>query len=240
LNQTGFVYSEMTSEDFVGLNDQFKSSDTLDVIRWAYQTYGDDLVYACSFGAEAMVLLNLVSKVKPDARIVFLDTSFHFKETYELIDQIQKKYPQFKIEQVQPAVTVAEQEQLHGDALWKSQPDLCCNIRKIEPLHRALTGVKAWMSGLRREQSPTRANTQFFNQDNKFKAVKVCPLIHWTWEEVWMYINLHQLPYNPLHDQGYPSIGCEHCTLPVEGDGDSRDGRWSGFKKTECGLHLSS
>src|SRR5699024_245360 len=113
------------------------------------------------------------------------------------------------IELKEPDLTLEEQAQQYGDELWKNNPDLCCNLRKIKPLHDALYGAQAWVSGLRREQSPTRANTEFMNPDLKFSSIKICPLIHWTWEDVWNYIKLFELPYNPLHDQDYPSIGCE-------------------------------
>jgi phosphoadenosine phosphosulfate reductase len=237
MSQLDLYYDGLQQEDYQSINRRLADKDTLDVIKWAYKTFGDDLVYACSFGAEGMVLIDLISKVRKDASIIFLDTHFHFRETYQLIETIRNKYPQLQIDAMQPDLTVKEQAERYGDELWKHQPDQCCNMRKIVPLQRGLSKAKAWITGLRREQSPTRANTQYVNQDNKFKSIKICPLIHWTWDDVWMYIKLHELPYNTLHDQGYPSIGCEHCTLPVEGNQDPRAGRWAGSNKTECGLH---
>ncbi|WEG12989.1 phosphoadenylyl-sulfate reductase [Pullulanibacillus sp. KACC 23026] len=207
------------------------------VLEWAYEEYGEEIVYACSFGIEGIVLIDLISKVNPTAKVVFLDTDFHFKETYELIDKVKAIYPALNIVMQKPELTPGEQAVQYGEALWKSQPDLCCSIRKVEPLKKVLTGPKAWLSGLRREQSVTRANVEFLNLDHKFKMIKVCPLIHWTEDEIWAYVKAFGLPYNPLHDQGYPSIGCEYCTLPVAAGGDSRSGRWSSFNKTECGLH---
>ncbi|WP_017728246.1 phosphoadenylyl-sulfate reductase [Halalkalibacterium ligniniphilum] len=219
-------------------NERLEKKDSLDVIKWAYNTFGEEeLVYACSMGAEGMVLLDLISKVKPDASIVFLDTDFHFKETYELIDKVKERYPSFNLKLVKPALTPDEQAKVHGDRLWERKPDLCCQIRKLQPLEKELSNYKAWMSGLRREQSPTRKNTQFVNEDKRFQSIKICPLIHWTNEEIWMYIKLHKLPYNELHDKNYPSIGCEHCTLPVKEGEDERSGRWANTTKTECGLH---
>ncbi|WP_027415622.1 phosphoadenylyl-sulfate reductase [Aneurinibacillus terranovensis] len=231
-------YERLTENDYAQLNEQLSGKDTLDILKWAYQEFGDDLVYACSFGAEGIVLIDLISKVRKNARIVFLDTNVHFKETYELIARMKEKYPELTIEMKQPELTLAQQAAEYGDELWKREPNSCCNLRKIQPLHAALSGAAAWLSGLRREQSPTRANTQYVNQDDKFKSIKICPLIHWTWEDVWNYIRFYNLPYNPLHDQGYPSIGCEYCTQPVEEGSDSRAGRWAGTGKTECGLHL--
>lgn len=214
-----------------------ETKGALEVLEWAYKTYGDDLVYACSFGVEGILLIDLISKVKPDAKVVFLETGLHFKETYELIDRVQAKYPRLQIEKKTPSLTLEEQSSIHGDELWKREPNKCCNIRKILPLQEALKAAPAWVSGLRREQSPSRQKTEFLNLDNKFNLVKVCPLIHWTWKEVWRYVYYKNLPYNPLHDIGYPSIGCEVCTLPASNSSDSRSGRWSGSQKTECGLH---
>lgn len=219
------------------IDNELKGS--LDVLQWAYEEYQEKLVYACSFGIEGIVLIDLISKVNESAKIVFLDTDFHFKETYELIDKVKAKYPKLNIIMQKPELTPEEQAEEYGDKLWKSRPDLCCNIRKVEPLQKAMDGHTAWISGLRREQSETRRFTEFINRDDKFQMIKVCPLIHWTEEDVWDYVRENDLPYNPLHDQGYPSIGCEYCTLPVSSGEDARAGRWSAFDKTECGLHLN-
>ncbi|MCP8968666.1 phosphoadenylyl-sulfate reductase [Ectobacillus ponti] len=226
---------ETWAEATVPFDQEDGTKGALSVLRWAYEQYGEEVVYACSMGVEGMILLHLISQVKPDAKVVFLDTNKHFKETYELIDRVKARFPQLRIEMKQPDLTLEEQAAEHGDELWKTNSNLCCQIRKVRPLEEALSGATAWISGLRREQSPTRANTQFLNLDNKFQSIKICPLIHWTWKEVWRYVYKNDLPYNPLHDIGYPSIGCETCTLPA--NGDSRDGRWSGSTKTECGLH---
>ncbi len=217
------------------VDDTYKGA--LNVLNWAYNHYGDDVVYACSFGIEGIVLIDLISKVKPDAKIVFLDTDVHFKETYETIEKVKENYPTLNIEIKKPALTLEEQAKQFGDELWKTNPNKCCEIRKLVPLKETLTGAKAWISGLRRDQSETRKNTNFINQDNKFQSVKICPLIHWTWKDVWRYVSKHNLTYNPLHDTGYPSIGCSHCTKPAFTMDDLRSGRWSGQNKTECGLH---
>lgn len=232
------TYQTWKDEDVEQLNERFV--ETLDVIKWAYNTYeADELVYACSFGAEGIVLIDLISKIKKDARIIFLDTDLHFKETYKLIDQVKSSYPSLDIQMVKPKLTLEEQAAQNGEALWETDPNKCCHIRKVEPLHDSLSGVTAWISGLRREQSASRSKTNYLNKDEKFHAIKICPLIHWTWKEVWQYILLHKLNYNVLHDKGYPSIGCEKCTLPATDEADARSGRWSQFNKTECGLHSS-
>ena len=186
-----------------------------------------------------MVLIDLISQIKPDAQIVFLDTDLHFQETYDLIDRVRDKYPQLRIKMKKPELTLEDQAEKYNPALWKNNPNQCCYIRKIKPLEEVLSGAVAWVSGLRRAQSPTRANTDFINKDERFKSVKVCPLIYWTEDEVWDYIKSNDLPYNELHDQHYPSIGCIPCTAPVFDSNDSRAGRWSNFEKTECGLHVA-
>ena len=215
-----------------------ETKGALSVLQWAYSTYSEtEIVYASSFGAEAMVLIDLIQQIRPDARIVFLDTSLHFLETYEVIDKIEARFPLLRIERKQPALTLEEQMAQFGSALWKRDPNKCCELRKVIPLRETLTTKQAWISGLRREQSATRANTEFINKDEKFKNIKICPLIHWTWDDVWSYIRNRDLPYNQLHDEKYPSIGCFPCTRPVLEDGNSRAGRWAGMSKTECGLH---
>lgn len=217
------------------VDEEYKGA--LNILNWAYNHYEDEIVYACSFGIEGIVLIDLIAKVKPDAKIVFLDTNVHFKETYETIEKVKDRYPQLQIEMKQPAITLEEQEKQIGAQLWKTNPNKCCEIRKLVPLQETLAGAKAWISGLRRDQSETRKNTEFINLDKKFKSIKVCPLIHWTWKDVWRYVSKHNLTYNPLHDTGYPSIGCEHCTKPAFTLEDLRSGRWQGSNKTECGLH---
>ena len=209
----------------------------LNVLKWSYEQYGEEIVYACSFGIEGIVLVDLISKVKPNATIVFLDTDVHFKETYETIDRVKEKYPQLNIIMKKPKLTLEEQAAEYGDKLWETNPNQCCQIRKLIPLNEVLSDSKAWISGLRHEQSETRKHVQFINRDDKFQSIKICPLIHWTWKDVWRYVTKHDLPYNPLHDQGYPSIGCSHCTKPAFDLNDLRSGRWQGTGKTECGLH---
>jgi phosphoadenosine phosphosulfate reductase len=237
MSQYDWSYSKLDAMQYQEINAELSKKDTLDVLRWIYETFDTELVYACSFGAEGMVLIDLISRVRKDASIVFLDTGLHFKETYELIDRVKKRYPDLRIRLIKPDLTVNQQAVKHGGELWKVNPDLCCSIRKLQPLEKELAGVKAWISGLRREQSPTRALTQFVNQDNRFKSIKLCPLIQWTWDDIWNYTRMYRLEYNVLHDQNYPSIGCEKCTHPVKDGEESREGRWANAGKTECGLH---
>nr|WP_202406463.1 phosphoadenylyl-sulfate reductase [Virgibacillus massiliensis] len=232
-------YHDFTVDPFKDFHPEDEAKGASTILKWAYETYGDSIVYACSFGAEGMVLIDLISKVKQDAEIVFLDTGLHFQETYDLIDEVKATYPQLRIRLKKPDLTVEEQAAKYGSALWKREPDQCCFIRKIKPLEEALSNVPAWISGLRRDQSPSRSNTDFVNKDERFQSIKVCPLIHWSWDDVWNYIREYKLPYNELHDQNYPSIGCIPCTNQVTDSDDLRAGRWTGLKKTECGLHTT-
>ncbi|RHW39129.1 phosphoadenylyl-sulfate reductase [Neobacillus notoginsengisoli] len=214
-----------------------KQFEPIDVLKWAYREYGNEVVYACSFGAEGMVMLDLISKINKTANVLFLDTGLHFAETHELIEKVRERYPALHVKMVKPVLSLEKQEELHGQELWSCNPNLCCRIRKVEPLAKELGLLKAWISGLRREQSETRKHVQFINKDENFKNIKICPLIHWKWDDIWEYIRLNNLPYNPLHDQNYPSIGCRPCTRPVAEGADFRAGRWANTGKTECGIH---
>lgn len=222
-------------DNYFRVDDTFKGA--LGVLEWAYRTYDEELIYACSFGIEGMVLIDLIYRVQPHATIVFLDTGLHFQKTYALIEQVKNRYPKLKIELKTPALTLEEQEKIYGARLWEKDPDQCCHLRKVMPLKDTLTGATAWLSGLRREQSISRRHTNFVNQDDTFQSIKICPLIHWLWKDIWAYQTQEKLLYNELHDDGYPSIGCAPCTLPGDMATGDREGRWSDKTKTECGLH---
>ncbi|MBB6448515.1 phosphoadenosine phosphosulfate reductase [Geomicrobium halophilum] len=230
--------STLTDQDIQHLNDQvLMDKSAKDVLTWSYETFGDELVYSCSLGAEGMVLLDLIEQVHPGANVIFLDTGLHFKETYALLNDVRERFSTLNIKALLPENTVEEQKEKYGDRLWARNPDQCCAMRKFEPLQKELSKYTAWISGLRRAQSPTRAHTPFIGKDHRFSLLKICPLIHWTQDEVWDYIYKNNLPYNPLHEENYPSIGCAPCTAKVLDGGDERAGRWSGMEKTECGLH---
>ena len=207
-----------------------------ELVSFALQQFSPRIAIASSFGAEDVVLIHLAAQVRPDFRVFTLDTDFLFSETYALIDDLERRY-RIKVERTRPRLTPEEQAREFGAALWSREPDQCCNLRKVEPLTKKLSELDAWVTGIRRDQAPTRANARKLDWDAKFGLVKINPLADWTWEQVWEYIRSHEVPYNPLHDQSYPSIGCTYCTRPVQAGEDPRAGRWSGFQKTECGLH---
>jgi phosphoadenosine phosphosulfate reductase len=197
------------------------------------------IVLACSFGAEDVVLVDMIHRIDPTVPLFYLDTDFLFPETHHVRDRLVERYqlePE-RVIQVKPLLTPEAQARQYGEALWTRQPDQCCQLRKIEPLMQVLQGRDAWITGIRRDQAPTRAHAGLIEWDTKFQLVKVNPLARWTWDEVWTYIRLYEVPYNELHDRSYPSIGCTHCTAPVKPGEDPRAGRWKNFVKTECGLH---
>ena len=208
-----------------------------EVVRWAFGRFGNDVAISSAFGAEGMVLIDMASRVRPDFRLFTVDTEFLFPETYNLMDQIEQRYG-IKIEKVYPLFSPEAQERECGPALWSRDPDRCCQMRKVEPLRRKLGELRAWISSIRRDQTVMRAGAGKVEGDSKFGLIKINPLADWTSKQVWQYIHEHKVPYNPLHDRDYPSIGCTHCTRAVRPGEDPRAGRWSGFAKTECGLHL--
>jgi phosphoadenosine phosphosulfate reductase len=201
------------------------------VLEYAVGRFHPRLAVACSFQKEASVVLDLLLKIAPDARVFTLDTHVLFPETYETWKRVEERYG-IEVE-VFEGPSLGRQAALRGDRLWERDPDACCDLRKVQPLKRALEGTEAWIAGLRRDQSPSRANTPKLTWDAKHERWKFNPLADWADRDVWRYIADHDLPYNPLHDRGYPTIGCTHCTKP----GDGREGRWAGSAKTECGLH---
>jgi phosphoadenosine phosphosulfate reductase len=205
-------------------------------LRWAFAAFGGHVAIASAFGAEGMVLIDIAARLNPQVRVFTLDTEFLFPQTYALMDRIEQRYG-IAIERVKPALSPEAQELEHGPGLWTRDPDACCSLRKIEPLRRKLAGLRAWMTSIRRDQTSFRASARKVEWDAKFHLVKINPLADWTSKQVWRYIVDHNVPYNPLHDQGFPSIGCTHCTRAIRPGENERAGRWSGFVKIECGLH---
>jgi len=207
------------------------------VLGWAFDTFGDRVAISSAFGAEGMVLIDMASRIRKDFRLFTIDTEFLFPETYKLMDRIEERYG-IQIEKVYSLLSPEKQEEWHGVALWSRDPDLCCSLRKVEPLRRKLGELDAWITSIRRDQTSVRSAAHRIEWDAKFGLVKVNPIVDWSSKQVWRYIHDHNVPYNELHDQNFPSIGCTHCTRAIRPGEDPRAGRWSGFSKTECGLHV--
>ncbi len=219
-------------------SEHLEGSDPREIIEWAVDTYGDKLALSASFGGgEGMALLDMISKITKNVTVLTIDTGFIFKETAEFREEVMRRY-KLPVEVLRPALSVEEQVERYGEQMRTCTPDLCCQIRKIEPLQRALERYDAWMTGIRRVQTPQRAGTRIVAWEERYGATKIAPLASWTDERVWAYVEEHNVPVNPLLHEGYKSIGCEPQTRPVHEDEDPRAGRWAGTDKTECGIHF--
>jgi phosphoadenosine phosphosulfate reductase len=207
------------------------------ILRWAVERFYPKLTMATAFGAEGCCIMHMLAEIEPHVRIFNLDTGYQFPETLALRERIRERYG-IEVEMVRPEMTVVEYETEHGGPLYRIRPDQCCHDRKVLPLRQAVVGYEAWISAIRRDQTAHRAVAGVVQWDAKFDLVKINPLLGWTRSDVWRFILDHDIPYNPLHDQGYPSIGCYPCTVPVGEGADERDGRWAGTVKKECGLHV--
>jgi phosphoadenosine phosphosulfate reductase len=209
-----------------------------DVIRWAYDEFGEKLALTCSWQKQSSVLVHMVSELGLDIPVIELDTHLFFRESYETREQLVRRYG---LELIRPEIpTVAEQHAAEGPNLWERDPDRCCQIRKVDPLFEALKPYDAWISGIRRDQSPSRAETPKVEYSERFGVWKLNPLADWDEKRVWAYIAVNEIPYNRLHDVGYRSIGCIPCTRPTRLDEEERAGRWAGSDKLECGIHVDS
>ncbi len=227
----------LTADQIAAASQQLDGASPQTILRWAVDTFGRKLTMATAFGAEGCCLLHMLAEIEPDLRIFNLDTGYQFDETLALRERIKARYG-IEVELVRPEMTVAEYEEEHGGPLYRIRPDQCCHDRKLLPLRRAVAGYDAWVSAIRRDQTAHRAAAGVVQWDAKFNLVKVNPLLAWTKKDVWAFVLKHDVPYNPLHDQGYPSIGCWPCTRPVGAGEDERAGRWAGTAKKECGLHV--
>ncbi|MBI4307941.1 MAG: phosphoadenylyl-sulfate reductase [Chloroflexi bacterium] len=227
-----------SDEELTALSQGLEGAEPQEIVRWALETFFPDITLACSFGGvSGMALLDIALKINPQTSVFYLDTDFLFPEVYALRDQAAKRYG-FQPIGFKSDLTPEQQAREHGEALWSRDPDLCCELRKVKPNARALAGHRAWIAGLRRDQGDTRKEVAIVAWDSKFNLLKVNPLANWNEAQVWTYIMKNNVLYNPLHDQGYPSIGCTYCTKAVKPGDDPRAGRWVGFDKVECGIHV--
>lgn len=221
------------------LSENMEKKTPQEILEWACATYGKKLAMATAFGAEGCAVIAMLAEISADTHLFNLETGYQFPETLETRQRLIDKYG-LPIYLVRPEQSVEEMEAEHNGPLYGTNPDLCCHIRKVVPLKKAVEGYNAWVSAIRRDQSPVRSAAPIVGWDAKFGLVKVNPLANWTKRDVWDYILANDVPYNPLHDQGYPSIGCQPCTRAVGADAGDRDGRWAGTAKKECGLHLAN
>lgn len=215
---------------------ELEAATPQEILGWAVQRFAPRFTMATAFGPEGMTIIHMLAEIAPDTPIFNLDTGYQFQETLELRERVKQRYG-IEVEMKKPDLSVEQYEALHGGPLYETNPNQCCFDRKIRVLREAIRGIHAWASGIRRDQSPDRATAPIVAWDKKFDVVKVSPLANWTKKEVWKIIAEQDIPYNPLHDQGYTSIGCRPCTRAVLFGEDERAGRWSGSAKTECGLH---
>lgn len=221
------------------VNDHFQERPAEELVQWALQTFGSDIALGTGFGPSGVVLVHMVAQLRPQAPIFYLDTDVLFARTYALRDELEAQLG-ICFTRLHADLSLDEQASSYGSRLWARNPDLCCQLRKVIPLRRFLADKQAWMTGIRRDQSPTRANTRLVEWNVANQVLKLNPLAAWSETQVWDYIHAHDLPFNSLHEKGYPSLGCVPCTRAVAPGEDQRAGRWSGSDKLECGIHLEN
>jgi phosphoadenosine phosphosulfate reductase len=221
---------------FARLSHRHQHSDGVDLLEWAIQTFGPGLSLGTGLGASGIVLVDLALQVNPEVDVFYIDTGYFFPETLTLVERLEHHY-QRSFRRVTSDLTIAQQEKRFGPNLYANDPNLCCQVRKVLPLQKALADSTAWATALRHDQSSTRKEVRMVQWNERYNVVKIAPLAYWTEADVWQYIHEHKLPYNTLHDQHYPSIGCWPCTKAVNPGDDLRAGRWQGTEKKECGLH---
>jgi len=229
--------SSRPSDDLEPLARELEHRSAEDILRWASRRYGAGLTCASSLGLEDVVLIDLIARAGLSIDIFTLDTGLLFPETCDLKRRVEAKYG-VAIRSVVPELTVAEQAEREGPELWRREPNRCCELRKVRPLQATLARFDAWITAIRRDQTPERATAPVVGWDGRFGLVKINPLVGWSFDQVTAYVQTYDVPYNPMHDRNYPSIGCEPCTSQVRPGEDPRSGRWRGTEKTECGLHL--
>jgi phosphoadenosine phosphosulfate reductase len=231
----------LSSKETLELNARFKDAPTKDVLRWAWDTFGKKAAIGTSFQGAGIVMMHIAKGENIPLPVFTLDTGLLFPETIELKSRLEK-FLDIKIEALEPEFSVEKQAEIKGPELWKRDPDGCCTLRKVEPLQKKLQQLDCWITGLRRQQSDVRSTTDIvevyeFDPIMNREIVKLNPMTYWKREDVWDYLKKNKIPYNPLQDQGYRSIGCIPCTSKSASGENERAGRWTGFNKTECGIH---
>ena len=229
-------HSEWTPRSLTRIGNTLDGQSVETVLRWGLDTFSPDICLATSFGPQSIVLMHHISKIRPEIAVFYLDTELLFPETYALRDELSERLG-MTFTRVPAELSVEQQASRFGSRLWAHDPDQCCHLRKVLPLRRFLATKKAWITGIRNGHSTGRAKISQVEWDTANGVVKLNPLVRWRGEQVWDYINDQRLPFNPLHLEGYPSIGCQPCTRSVRPGEDPRAGRWSGFNKNECGIH---
>lgn len=234
--ETAEIESGISTAEVESAARRLEGGTPLAALQWAAERFAGALAFATGFGPEGCVLIDLIGRHRLPIDVFTLDTGLLFNETRELWRRLESRYG-LVIRAVRPELTVSEQAQLYGERLWARDPDRCCALRKVQPLRVALEGQEAWIAAIRRDQTADRARAAVVERDANTGLVKVSPLVAWSSADVWSYLREHGVPTNPLHAQGYPSVGCWPCTSPVAPGEDARAGRWRGHAKSECGLH---
>jgi phosphoadenosine phosphosulfate reductase len=231
--------TQMTADEIAVSSERLTGASPFEVLRWSADRFHPRLLLATAFGAEGCCILHMLADIQPAVKVINLETGYQFPETLELRERVKARYG-IEVEYIYPEQSVVEYEAEHGGPLYGHRPDQCCHDRKILPLRAAMKRLDplAWISAIRKDQTADRGRADVVQWDAKFEVVKVNPLLNWTKKEVWGFITKHDVPYNPLHDRNYPSIGCWPCTRAVEAGEDERAGRWAGKVKKECGLHV--
>ena len=214
-----------------------------ELIQWSLSRLDPaETIITTAFGMEGCALIDIYSQFATSMTVAYIDTGFFFPETKTLIERMQQRYSQFKFIKWQSPISIEHQQQSYGAELWKNNPNLCCHIRKVVPMKLNIRSYQLWTTAVRKSQTSQRADLSILSWDWTYEILKFCPMANWTRSDVWDYIQKHDVPFNPLHLQEFPSIGCTHCTKSVSGSSpkdDCRSGRWQGTEKTECGLHYS-
>lgn len=237
--RTGHNGVVVSDHEISDIEENPEAASPQEVLRWAVDRYGERLTLSVSFGGpEGMVLLDMLSRITDRVPVFTLDTGFLFEETVAFREEVMERY-QVPLNVLTPGLSLEEQVERYGPELWSCKPDICCEVRKVEPQKRYLRGYDAWVTGIRRDQTPQRAGTPVLGHDEFFGVAKIAPLAGWSADDVEAYVHEYDVPLNPLLSMGYRSIGCEPCTRPVAPGEDPRAGRWSDSDKTECGIHIA-